>query len=148
MPSADAALLQIRGTLEAGRANARSVAALTENPGCTRRRVIDAAGVKAYELAERKMAGGMSFGGGSGTKPPNPYKVEWLTGGSSGGIGGFGLGINVARYSGPPKPPLEGPPIRRPGEHARWADRAFQPRTIPLIDPLAARVKRGPVPRA
>lgn len=53
MPDTDATLRQILGTLGAGRANARSVAALTENPGCTRRRVIDAAGVKAYELAER-----------------------------------------------------------------------------------------------
>ena len=31
--------------------NARAVAALTENPGCTRRRVIDAAGVSAHDLA-------------------------------------------------------------------------------------------------
>lgn len=53
VPDTDAVLSQIRGTLDVGRANARSVAALTENPGCTRRRVIDAAGVKAYELAER-----------------------------------------------------------------------------------------------
>lgn len=42
---------QIRGSLERARANARTVAALTENPGCGRRRVIDAAGIKAYELA-------------------------------------------------------------------------------------------------
>lgn len=43
----------IRGSLPRAKANARSVAALTENPGCTRRRVIDAAGVAAHELAEK-----------------------------------------------------------------------------------------------
>lgn len=43
----------IRGTLPRARANARSVAALTQNPGCTRRRVIDSAGVAAYDLAEK-----------------------------------------------------------------------------------------------
>lgn len=43
----------MRGTLTPARANARSVAALTENPGCTRRRVIEAAGVRSYELADR-----------------------------------------------------------------------------------------------
>lgn len=42
---------RVRGTLPRARANARSVAALTENPGCTRRRLIDAAGVAAHELA-------------------------------------------------------------------------------------------------
>lgn len=41
----------IRGTLGRARANARTVAALTSNPGCARRRVIDAAGLKAFELA-------------------------------------------------------------------------------------------------
>ena len=41
----------IRGSLPRARANARTVAALTQNPGCTRRRVIDAAGVSAHELA-------------------------------------------------------------------------------------------------
>jgi len=46
-------LEQVRGTLPQARANARSVAALTENPGCTRRRVIDAAGVASHELAAR-----------------------------------------------------------------------------------------------
>ena len=35
------------------RANAHAVAALTENPGCTRRRLIDAAGVSAHDLAVR-----------------------------------------------------------------------------------------------
>lgn len=49
----DAVLARIRGSLEKGRANARSVAALTDNPGCTRRRVLEAASVKSYELAER-----------------------------------------------------------------------------------------------
>lgn len=43
----------IRGTLPRARANARSVAALTQNPGCTRRRVIDSAGVPAHELAAK-----------------------------------------------------------------------------------------------
>jgi len=47
----DAGLDKIRGSLPRARANARSVAALTENPGCTRRRVIDSAGLAAYELA-------------------------------------------------------------------------------------------------
>ena len=47
------ALSTIRGSLSQARPNARSVAALTENPGCARRRVIDAAGVKAFELATR-----------------------------------------------------------------------------------------------
>lgn len=44
-------LEQVRGSLSPGRANARTVAALTDNPGCSRRRVLDASGVKAYELA-------------------------------------------------------------------------------------------------
>ena len=44
---------RIRGSLPRARANARTVAALTENPGCTRRRVIDSAGVAAHELAEQ-----------------------------------------------------------------------------------------------
>lgn len=46
-------LTRIRGSWKKARANARSVAALTDNPGCARRRVIDAAGVQAFELAER-----------------------------------------------------------------------------------------------
>lgn len=50
--SAEAALERIRGTLPRARANARSVAAMTQNPGCTRRRVIDSAGVAAHQLAE------------------------------------------------------------------------------------------------
>lgn len=43
----------LRGSLPRAKANARAVAALTENPGCARRRVIDAAGVAAHELAAR-----------------------------------------------------------------------------------------------
>ncbi len=39
------------GGTDGGGASARSVAALTENPGCVRRRVIDAARVKAFDLA-------------------------------------------------------------------------------------------------
>jgi len=53
-PSDDIArLARIRGKLEPARANARTVAALTENPGCTRRRVIDAAAVQPHQIAER-----------------------------------------------------------------------------------------------
>jgi len=46
-------LAQIRGALPGGRANARTVAALTDNPGCVRRRVIDSAGIRSRELAQR-----------------------------------------------------------------------------------------------
>ena len=46
-------LVQVRGALPGGRANARTVAALTDNPGCSRRRVIDSAGIRARELARR-----------------------------------------------------------------------------------------------
>lgn len=42
----------VRGTLQAARANARTVAALTSNPGCTRRRVLDASSVPVWALAE------------------------------------------------------------------------------------------------
>lgn len=49
----EAVIERIRGSLPKGRSNARSVAALTDNPGCTRRRVLEAASVKAYELAEQ-----------------------------------------------------------------------------------------------
>lgn len=45
-------LERIRGTLPRTSASARTVAALTENPGCARRRVIDSAGIAAHELAE------------------------------------------------------------------------------------------------
>lgn len=47
------ALDQIRGAMEPARSNARAIAALTSNPGCTRRRVIDAARVPAHVVAER-----------------------------------------------------------------------------------------------
>lgn len=50
---AAAVLDQVRGSWKAARANARTVAALTDNPGCARRRVIDAAAVRAFDLAER-----------------------------------------------------------------------------------------------
>lgn len=44
---------RVRGSLPRAPANARSVAALTQNPGCTRRRVIDSAGVAAHQVAEQ-----------------------------------------------------------------------------------------------
>jgi hypothetical protein len=44
-------LRQIRGTTPAKRHNARTVAALTGNPGCVRRAVLDAAGVDKEQLA-------------------------------------------------------------------------------------------------
>lgn len=44
---------RVRGSLPAARANARTVAALTANPGCTRRRVLDAAAVATWKLVER-----------------------------------------------------------------------------------------------
>src|SRR5207248_3319332 len=47
----DERLKRIRGLLPRASASARSVAAITQNPGCTRRRVIDSAGVAAHELA-------------------------------------------------------------------------------------------------
>lgn len=46
-------LSQIRGSIPAGRSNARSVAALADNPGCGRRRVLDAAAVPLHVMAER-----------------------------------------------------------------------------------------------
>jgi hypothetical protein len=49
----DIRLDQIRGALPRAATSARSVAALTQNPGCTRRRVIDSAGVAAHDLAAR-----------------------------------------------------------------------------------------------
>lgn len=48
-----ASLDKIRGSMKAARANARSVSAFTDNPGCMRRRVIDAAQVPAHEIAAR-----------------------------------------------------------------------------------------------
>jgi len=62
------ALDQIRGSLPLARANARSVAALTQNPGCTRRRVIDSAGVSAHQLAERL--------GHPTTRGQSPFAIE------------------------------------------------------------------------
>lgn len=51
--SLKALLTEVRGALPGGRANGRTVAALTDNPGCTRRRVIDTAGIRAPVLAKR-----------------------------------------------------------------------------------------------
>lgn len=47
------ALDRIRGGVPAKRHNARTIAALTANPGCSRRAVLDAAGVDKPRLAER-----------------------------------------------------------------------------------------------
>ena len=44
---------KLRGSAPGKRHNARTVAALTGNPGCTRRAVLDAAGVDKVRLAER-----------------------------------------------------------------------------------------------
>lgn len=44
---------QLRGTAKAKRHNARTIAALTGNPGCSRRAVLDAAGIDKVKLAER-----------------------------------------------------------------------------------------------
>ena len=44
---------QLRGPGRAKRHNARTIAALTGNPGCARRAVLDAAGVDKVKLAER-----------------------------------------------------------------------------------------------
>jgi hypothetical protein len=44
---------RLRGSAPGKRHNARTVAALTGNPGCTRRAVLDAAGVDKVRLAER-----------------------------------------------------------------------------------------------
>ncbi|GAA0796649.1 hypothetical protein [Spirilliplanes yamanashiensis] len=49
----DAVLDRLRGPGPARRHNARTIAALTANPGCTRRAVLDAAGVDKQGLAER-----------------------------------------------------------------------------------------------
>ncbi|HET9518031.1 MAG TPA: hypothetical protein VFO77_09925 [Actinoplanes sp.] len=46
------ALGRLRGAVPAKRHNARTIAALTANPGCTRRAVLDAAGVDKTRLAE------------------------------------------------------------------------------------------------
>ncbi|GGQ64392.1 hypothetical protein [Couchioplanes azureus] len=53
-PRGDAAALdRLRGGVPAKRHNARTIAALTANPGCSRRAVLDAAGVDKPRLAER-----------------------------------------------------------------------------------------------
>ncbi|MDI6105304.1 hypothetical protein QLQ12_42655 [Actinoplanes sp. NEAU-A12] len=44
---------QLRGPVRAKRHNARTIAALTGNPGCDRRAVLDAAGVDKLKLAEQ-----------------------------------------------------------------------------------------------
>ncbi|MFC0007370.1 hypothetical protein [Micromonospora siamensis] len=46
-------LAEIRGDVPPKRHNARTIAALTGNPGCTRRAVLDGAGVDKPKLAER-----------------------------------------------------------------------------------------------
>ena len=43
---------RLRGSMPAKRHNARTIAALTGNPGCTRRAVLDAAGVDKPRLAD------------------------------------------------------------------------------------------------
>jgi hypothetical protein len=51
--AAGAVLDRLRGPRPAKRHNARTIAALTGNPGCTRRAVLDAAGIDKPQLAER-----------------------------------------------------------------------------------------------
>ncbi|MGN9808177.1 hypothetical protein ACTMSW_02300 [Micromonospora sp. BQ11] len=53
MTSSEERLAGIRGGVPARRHNARTIAALTGNPGCTRRAVLDGAGVDKPALAER-----------------------------------------------------------------------------------------------
>ncbi|WDZ87062.1 hypothetical protein [Micromonospora cathayae] len=53
MTSTEQRLAAIRGDVPARRHNARTIAALTGNPGCTRRAVLDSAGVDKPKLAER-----------------------------------------------------------------------------------------------
>ena len=48
----ETSLDRLRGAAKAKRHNARTIAALTGNPGCTRRAVLDAAGVDKPKLAE------------------------------------------------------------------------------------------------
>lgn len=52
-PGAGLSLDTIRGSMQPARANARAIAALTDNPGCARRRIIDAARVPAHVIADR-----------------------------------------------------------------------------------------------
>jgi hypothetical protein len=51
--SAGVALDRLRGSAPRKRHNARTIAALTANPGCNRRAVLDAAGIDKPRLAER-----------------------------------------------------------------------------------------------
>ncbi|MEU8300826.1 hypothetical protein AB0C04_26515 [Micromonospora sp. NPDC048909] len=53
MTSSEQRLTAIRGGAPPRRHNARTIAALTGNPGCTRRAVLDGAGVDKPKLAER-----------------------------------------------------------------------------------------------
>ncbi|MFG3697567.1 hypothetical protein ACGF5C_06540 [Micromonospora sp. NPDC047620] len=53
MTSSEERLAAIRGGVPPRRHNARTIAALTGNPGCTRRAVLDGAGVDKPKLAER-----------------------------------------------------------------------------------------------
>ncbi|WP_428961747.1 hypothetical protein [Micromonospora fluostatini] len=53
MRSTEQRLAGIRGGVPPRRHNARTIAALTGNPGCTRRAVLDSAGVDKTRLAER-----------------------------------------------------------------------------------------------
>ncbi|GIJ79263.1 hypothetical protein SAMN05443287_11059 [Micromonospora phaseoli] len=53
MTSSEQRLATIRGAVPPQRHNARTIAALTGNPGCTRRAVLDGAGVDKPLLAER-----------------------------------------------------------------------------------------------
>ncbi|OZV83001.1 hypothetical protein CA850_05700 [Micromonospora echinospora] len=53
MTTTEQRLAAIRGGVPARRHNARTIAALTGNPGCTRRAVLDGAGVDKPRLAER-----------------------------------------------------------------------------------------------
>ncbi|MEU6073284.1 hypothetical protein [Micromonospora sp. NPDC047074] len=53
MTSSEERLAAIRGGVPPKRHNARTIAALTGNPGCTRRAVLDGAGVDKPRLAER-----------------------------------------------------------------------------------------------
>ncbi|MGW4499542.1 hypothetical protein ACWENR_13150 [Micromonospora sp. NPDC004336] len=53
MTSTEERLAAIRGGVPPRRHNARTIAALTGNPGCTRRAVLDGAGVDKPKLAER-----------------------------------------------------------------------------------------------
>ncbi|MGA3561539.1 hypothetical protein [Melissospora conviva] len=53
MTTTEERLARIRGPVPAQRHNARTIAALTGNPGCTRRAVLDGAGIDKTAIAER-----------------------------------------------------------------------------------------------